>query len=60
VAHHNTDLWRITGMVDRPVSGLWPMGGAWLSQHIWDRYAFTGDKKFLQEYYPVLKGAAEY
>jgi alpha-L-fucosidase 2 len=60
VAHHNTDIWRITGMVDRPYSGLWPMGSAWLSQHIWDRYAFTGDKKFLAEYYPVLKGASEF
>jgi alpha-L-fucosidase 2 len=36
------------------------MGGSWLSQHLWEHYMFTGDKKFLQEYYPVLKGACEY
>ena len=60
VTHHNTDLWRITGPVDRPYAGLWPMGGNWLSQHLWDHYMFTGDKKFLQEYYPVLKGACEF
>ena len=60
VTHHNTDLWRITGPVDRPYAGLWPMGGNWLSQHIWDHYLFTGDKKFLQEYYPVLKTACEF
>ena len=60
VTHHNTDLWRITGHVDHAYAGLWPMGGAWLSQHIWEHYVYTGDKDFLKEYYPVLKGACEY
>jgi alpha-L-fucosidase 2 len=60
VTHHNTDLWRITGPVDRPYAGLWPMGGNWLSQHLWDHYTFTGDQAFLKEYYPVLKGACEF
>ncbi|TGE20876.1 glycoside hydrolase family 95 protein [Hymenobacter metallicola] len=58
--HHNTDIWRITGQVDPPQYGLWPMGGAWLTQHLWDHYQFTGDEQFLREYYPVLKGAATY
>ncbi|WP_317194731.1 glycoside hydrolase family 95 protein [Hymenobacter telluris] len=58
--HHNTDIWRITGQVDPPQYGLWPMGGAWLAQHLWDHYQFTGDQQFLREYYPVLKGAATY
>jgi alpha-L-fucosidase 2 len=56
--HHNTDLWRITGPVDGGFYGMWPMGGAWLSQHIWQHYLFTGDKAFLKEMYPILKGAA--
>src|SRR5699024_6069060 len=56
--HHNTDLWRITGIVDGGYYGIWPMGGAWLSQQIWKHYLYTGDKKFLKKYYPVLKGAA--
>lgn len=56
--HHNTDLWRITGVVDGGFYGMWPMGGAWLTQHIWQHYLYTGDKAFLKEYYPVLKGAA--
>jgi alpha-L-fucosidase 2 len=56
--HHNTDLWRITGIVDGAFYGLWPMGGAWLTQHLWQHYLYTGNKKFLQQYYPVLKGAA--
>ena len=60
VTHHNTDLFRITGPVDRVYAGLWPMGGNWLSQHLWDHYQFTGDKNFLKEYYPVLKSASEF
>ncbi|NCI49550.1 glycoside hydrolase family 95 protein [Sediminibacterium roseum] len=58
--HHNTDLWRITGPVDGGFYGMWPMGGAWLSQHIWYHYLYTGDKNFLKEMYPVLKGAATF
>ncbi|MEO5912016.1 MAG: glycoside hydrolase family 95 protein [Pelobium sp.] len=58
--HHNTDLWRITGPVDGGFYGMWPMGGAWLTQHLWQHYLFTGDKEFLKKYYPVLKGAALY
>ena len=58
--HHNTDLWRMTGVVDGGFYGLWPMGGAWLTQHLWQHYLYTGDKAFLKEYYPVLKGAAQF
>ncbi len=60
VSHHNTDIWRITGPVDKAFYGLWPMSGAWLTQHLWYHYLYTGDTKFLKEYYPVMKGAAEY
>ncbi|HMJ70872.1 MAG TPA: glycoside hydrolase family 95 protein [Cyclobacteriaceae bacterium] len=56
--HHNTDLWRITGPVDGAFYGLWPMGGAWLSQHLWQHYLYTGNAAFLKESYPILKGAA--
>ena len=56
--HHNTDLWRITGVVDGGFYGTWPMGGAWLTQHIWQHYLFTGDQQFLKTNYPILKGAA--
>ncbi|MDR3227991.1 MAG: glycoside hydrolase family 95 protein [Puniceicoccales bacterium] len=58
VLHHNTDIWRITGPVDRAGSGMWPTGSAWVAQHLWERYLFSGDKKYLAEIYPVLKGAA--
>ncbi|MDR2813861.1 MAG: glycoside hydrolase N-terminal domain-containing protein, partial [Prevotellaceae bacterium] len=58
--HHNTDLWRVTGAIDHAASGTWPMGGAWMCQHLWDRYLYSGDKDFLRNAYPQLKGAAEF
>lgn len=58
VLHHNTDIWRINGPVDGAFWGMWPMGGAWLSQHLFDRYLYNGDKKYLQQVYPVIKEAS--
>jgi alpha-L-fucosidase 2 len=58
MAHHNTDLWRINGAVDGAFWGLWPNGGGWLSQHLWEHYLYNGDKAYLASVYPVLKGAA--
>src|SRR5690554_6280802 len=60
VVHHNTDIWRITGPVDFAAAGMWPTGGAWLCQHLWEHYLFTGDKTFLKQYFPVMKGAADF
>ncbi|WP_157898921.1 glycosyl hydrolase family 95 catalytic domain-containing protein [Luteitalea pratensis] len=62
--HHNTDLWRQTAPVGRfgegdPVWASWPMGGAWLSQHLWEHYAFGGDASWLRKTaYPLMQGAA--
>ncbi len=33
---------------------------AWLCQHLWDHYLFTGDRAFLARAYPILKGASEF
>lgn len=60
VAHHNTDIWRITGPVDFAAAGMWPTGGAWLCQHLWEHYLFSGDKEFLRNVYPVMKGACDF
>lgn len=59
-AHHNTDLWRAAGPVDAAFYGIWPNGGAWIAQHLWQHYLFTGDKDFLKRHYPVLKGTADF
>lgn len=65
VAHHNTDLWGLANAVGNygqgdPVWSAWPMGGAWLCQHLWEHYAFTRDLTFLRQMWPVLRGAAEF
>jgi len=60
--HHNTDIWATTN----PVSGSpswanWPMGGAWISQHLWEHYQFTGDENFLRSTaYPIMKESARF
>ena len=60
MAHHNTDLWRIAGPVDGTTWGMFPTGGAWLTTHLWQHYLYTGDKQFLADYYPIMKGAADF
>jgi alpha-L-fucosidase 2 len=60
VVHHNTDIWRISGIVDGAFWGMWPMGGAWLAQHLWERYIYTGDLQFLESVYPILRSACEF
>lgn len=59
--HHNISIWRET----YPSDGFtywffWNMSGPWLCSHIWEHYLFTGDREFLREYYPILKGAATF
>jgi alpha-L-fucosidase 2 len=58
VMHHNTDIWRFTGPIDGAFWGQWPMGGAWLSQHLFDKYDFNGNLEYLKSAYPVVKEAA--
>lgn len=66
VCHHNTDIWGLTNPVGdygqgAPCWANWPMGGVWLSTHLWEHYAFTKDRAFLQQQaYPLLKGAAQF
>jgi alpha-L-fucosidase 2 len=61
VAHHNTDVWGDCAPQDNYLpSSIWKMGGAWLSTHIWEHYAFTQDRAFLEEYYPIMEGAARF
>ena len=61
VLHHNTDIWRGTAPINHSNHGIWVTGGAWLCQHLWYRYQFTGDKAFLRDRaYPILKEAAAF
>jgi alpha-L-fucosidase 2 len=60
VVHHNTDLWRQAGPIDGAQWGLWPMGGTWLLQQLWDRWDYGRDRAYLQKIYPLFKGSAEF
>ena len=61
VLHHNFDRWRGTAPINHSNHGIWPTGGAWLCQHLWWHYLYTGDKPFLERRaYPLMKGAAEF
>ncbi|MEK8130297.1 glycoside hydrolase family 95 protein [Paenibacillus filicis] len=59
-AHHNSDIWGHTAPVGGdPVWALWPMGGAWLAQHLWEHYAFGLDMTYLRDKaYPLMKQSA--
>jgi alpha-L-fucosidase 2 len=60
VAHHNTDLWRGTAPIDGARWGMWPTGGAWLCKHLWDHYDYGGDRAYLADVYPLMRGAAQF
>jgi len=61
-AHHNVDLWRMTN----PSAGdsswaYWPLGGAWLARHLWERFEFHGDLEWLRSHaYPIMRDAARF
>jgi alpha-L-fucosidase 2 len=61
VTHHNTDLWRGAAPINNSNHGIWPTGGAWLSQHLWWHYQYNGDIDFLRNRaWPVLKEASRF
>ncbi|MEQ4574154.1 MAG: glycoside hydrolase family 95 protein [Gammaproteobacteria bacterium] len=60
VVHHNTDLWRQASPVDAARFGIWPMGGAWLLQPLWDHWDYGRDLDYLRRVYPLFRGAAEF
>jgi alpha-L-fucosidase 2 len=58
VLHHNFDLWRGTAPINNSNHGIWVTGGAWLCQHLWWHYEYSGDRDFLKRAYPVMREAA--
>ena len=62
VGHHNCSIWRETYPNDGGAATVfWPMMGAWFSSHLWEHYAYTGDRRYLADHaYPLMKGAAEF
>ncbi len=62
MAPHRSDIWASTTLKGgNNEYSLFPLGGAWLCQNVWDHFAFGQDRKFLEATgYPLLKGAAEF
>lgn len=60
MVHHNTDLFRMTGMIDGVGVGTWPSGGAWLATHLWQHFLFSGDTAFLKKNFDIIRGASEF
>ena len=61
VTHHNTDIWRGAAPINGANHGIWPTGGAWLSQNLWLNYEYTNDETFLRNTtYPILKEASRF
>ena len=60
VAHMMSNPWKFTAPGESAVWGSSLTGGAWLCQHLWEHYQFTGDRKFLARAYPILKSASEF
>lgn len=57
--HHNTDVWRGAAPINNANHGIWVTGGAWICQHLWRHYQYTGDRDFLKnDAYPIMKEAA--
>lgn len=59
VLHHNTDIWNRTGPIDG-TWGQWPVGGAWVSNMLYDAYKFNQNADYLEEIYPVIQGSASF
>jgi alpha-L-fucosidase 2 len=60
VAHHGTDVWMNTAPTDLTGPGIWPTGGAWLLERLWEHYAFQPDLAYLHRIYPLFKGSSEF
>ncbi len=59
VLHHNFDLWRGTAPINNSNHGIWPVGGAWLCQHLWWHYQYEPNQAFLRDRaYPILRDAS--
>lgn len=60
VAHMMTNPWKYTAPGEHASWGATNTGGAWLCAHLWEHYAFTQNKEYLESIYPVLTGAAKF
>lgn len=60
VAHVITNVWGFTEPGESASWGITKSGSGWVCNNLWEHYAFTNDKEYLADIYPVLKGAAQF
>jgi alpha-L-fucosidase 2 len=60
VAHVIANPWGFTSPGESASWGATTGGSAWLCEHIWDHWLFTGDRDFLKRTYPIMRGAARF
>ena len=60
VQHMMTNVWNYTAPGEHPSWGATNTGGAWLCDHLWEHFAYTGDMEYLARVYPALKGASQF
>jgi len=58
VTHILGNVWEFTAPGEHPSWGATNTSAAWLCEHLYHHYLFTLDKSYLEEVYPVMKGAA--
>jgi alpha-L-fucosidase 2 len=58
--HTLANPWGFTSPSESPSWGLSPSAGAWLAQHLWEHYAFSGDTNYLRKVLPTLRASAEF
>jgi alpha-L-fucosidase 2 len=61
VVNNETNPFGFTGLHDWATSFWFPEAGAWLAQHYFEHYRFTGDEAFLRDRtYPLLRSLTEF
>lgn len=60
VAHTISNIWGFTAPGEHPSWGQFVAASGWLCQHLWEHYAFNGDRDYLARVYPVMKDAARF
>ncbi len=60
VINHTTDAFGRTGVHDSVDCGFFPMAGPWLCLNLWEHYEYTNSIEYLEDIYPILKGACEF
>ncbi len=58
--HPITNVWGFTSPGEGGVWGIHIAAAGWMCSHLWEHYAFTQDKDFLNNYFPVIKESAEF